>query len=132
MFLPYEPGRLIREYGMLDMFTMIRAYAEYMLSDAQKIFVTAPARVMSTVFKKDDKLMIHFVNGIGQRPLLETIPCFNMEVCVKLDGKKVKSVKSKIAGAEVQYGVEETMLKIKLPRLETWDMILVEYENSAG
>jgi hypothetical protein len=132
MFLPYESGRLIREYGMLDMFTMIRAYAEYMLSDAQKIFITAPARVMSTVFKKDDKLMIHFVNGIGQRPLLETIPCFNMEVCVKLDGKKVKSVKSKIAGAELQYGVEEAMLKIKLSRLETWDMILVEYGNGAG
>jgi hypothetical protein len=132
MFLPYEPSRLIREYGMLDLFTMIRAYAEYMLSDAQNIFIKAPVRVMSTVFKRENKLMVHFVNGIGRRPLLETIPCFNLEVCVKLDGKKVKSVKSKIADAELQYRVEEAMLKIKLSRLETWDMILVEYENSVG
>jgi hypothetical protein len=132
MFLPYEPGRLIREYGMLDLFTMVRAYTEYMLSGAQKIFITAPARVMSTVFKKDNKLMIHFVNGIGRRPLLETIPCFDLEVSVKLDGKKVKSVISKIAGEKLQYSVEEAMLKVKLSRLETWDMLLVEYGNGAG
>jgi hypothetical protein len=129
MFLPYEPSRLIREYGMLDMFTMIRSYTEYMMGDAQDIFITAPARVMTSVFKKENKHMIHFVNGIGQRPLLETIPCFDLEVCLKLNGKKVQSVKSKIAGAELQYAVEEAALKIKLSRLEIWDMLLVEYEK---
>jgi hypothetical protein len=129
MFLPYEPSRLIREYGMLDMFTMIRSYAEYMLGDHQKISFSIPARVISTVFKKENKQMIHFVNGIGQRPLLETTPCFNLEVCVKLDGKKVKSVISKIAEIEVDYSVSEDTLKIHLKRLDVWDMLLVEYGN---
>jgi hypothetical protein len=75
--------------------------------------------------------MIHLINGIGQRPLLETIPCFNLEVCLKLGGKKVKSATSKIAGMELQYSIENAMLKIKLPRLEIWDMLLIEYEDNA-
>jgi hypothetical protein len=129
LFLAYEPSRLICEYGMSDMFTMIRACAEFMLGDAKNIFIDAPARVMSTVFKKNNLQMIHFVNGIGQRPLLETIPCFDLTVRIKLDGNKVKSVISKIAESKVDYSVSDNMLTIQIKRLDVWDMLVVEYDN---
>ena len=127
MYLPYEPSRLIREYGLQDMFTMIRGYVERMLGDDQKMWVKAPNRVMTTVFRKDHTQMIHLVNGIGQRPLQDTIPCFDLEITLKLEGRQVKAVTSRIAEVPVAYSVQDDLLTLKLPRLDVWDMLLVTY-----
>lgn len=126
MFVSYEPSRLIREYALDDMFTMIRGYVEYMLGDDKKITVDAPKRIIMSVFGKEDKLMIHLVNGIGQRPLQDTIPCYNIKIDIKLGGRKVKSVASKIAQCGVDFDVDGNLLKVNLERLDAWDMLLVE------
>ena len=128
MFLPYEPSRLIREYGLRDMFTMMEGYVDYMLGKDRKVSVKAPSRVMATVFQKDGMNMIHFVNGVGQRPLQDTIPCFDLEASIQLHGRQVESVESKIAGEQVTYSVENDVLTIHLSRLDVWDMLLIQYK----
>ena len=128
MFLPYEPSRLIREYGIQDMFTMLDGYVSYMLGEDRKITVKAPSRVMVTVFKGENTHMIHFVNGIGQRPLQDTIPCFDLTVTIRTGGRKVQSVSSRIAGEPVRFFQEGEILHMELPQLKVWDMLLVRYE----
>lgn len=129
MFLPYEPAKLIREYGISDMFTMIRACAEYMLAEEQKIKAEAPQRVIMSVFHKKNQHMIHLVNGIGQRPLLEMIPCNDLNISIKLKGRTVQSVVSKISDVKLSYDVQGDVLLIHVPRLDVWDMLLISYEN---
>ena len=128
MFLPYEPSRLIREYGIRDMFTMMDGYVSYMLGEDRKITVQAPSRVMVTVFKGENTHMLHFVNGIGQRPLQDTIPCFDLSVTIRTEGRTARSVTSRIAGEPVTFSQEGDILRIELPRLKVWDMLLVRYE----
>lgn len=126
MFISYEPSRLIREYALDDMFTMIRGYVEYMLGDDKMIRLDAPKRVIMSVFGKEDRLMLHLVNGIGQRPLQDTIPCYNIRAEIKLGGRKVKAVVSKIAQCGVDFNIDGDLLKVNLERLDAWDMLLVK------
>ena len=72
--------------------------------------------------------MIHFVNGVGQRPLQDTIPCFDLEASIQLHGRQVESVESKIAGEQVTYSVENDVLTIHLSKLDVWDMLLIQYQ----
>lgn len=130
MFLPYEPSRLIREYGIKDMFTLVEAYVEYMLAENRKITIRAPKRVMITVFAKDNCQMIHFINGIGQRPLLENIPCYGLHVSIKLEKQQVDSVVSAIAGKEVFWETNGNSLEITLSELDVWDMLRIKYKKS--
>lgn len=127
MFIAYEPSRLIKEYAISDMYTMIRGYVEYMLGSDKKITLYAPGRIIMTVFGKENKVMFHLVNGIGQRPLQDTIPCYNIKMEMILYGKNVRTVQSKIAQRKIDFEVEGDVLKLKLEYLETWDMILVEF-----
>jgi len=128
LFLPYEPSRLIREYGLKDMFTMIGGYLDRMLGDRKEITLRAPARVMMTVFQKDNVRMIHLVNGIGQRPLQDTIPCRDLELAVRPGGRTVKSVVSRIAGQELPVRQADGSICITVPELGVWDMIRIEYQ----
>lgn len=128
MFLSYEPSRMIREYGLKDMFTMIEGYVIHMLEGDRRIVIKAPSRVMTTIFQKNNLHMIHFVNGIGQRPLQENIPCYNLGVSVALEGKTVEAVTSRIMGTEVEYTVEGDVLHITMSQLEVWDMLRIQYK----
>lgn len=128
MFIAYEASRMIREYGMQDMFTMIEGYVSRMLGDDRQLTIEAPHRVMMTAFKKDNTEMIHFVNGIGQRPLQDTIPCYGLVAKLKLNGRKVASVVSQIAGEQVDFSVEDDVLTAHLAKLDVWDMLLITFE----
>lgn len=125
LFLPYEPGRLVKEYEMDDMFRMIEAYTNYMLP-RRKVKTTAPKRVMTTVFKKDNLSLIHLVNGIGSRPLIETIPVYGIDFEIRTD-RKAADVASVIAGEKISFSQENTVLSIHLDKLDVWDMIRITY-----
>jgi hypothetical protein len=126
MFLAYEPSRLIREYGMQDFYSIINGYVQFMLGNDQQIIIDAPQRVMASIFRKGHKTLVHLINGIGQRPLQETIPCFDLKVKFKLDRQKVVSVQSKIEPGDIHYAVENDLLTVELTRLDIWNMLLIE------
>jgi hypothetical protein len=127
MFLAYEPSRLIREYALQDLYSIMDGYIRCMLGDDQQIVIDAPQRVMTSVFHKGNKMMVHFVNGIGQRPLQETIPCFNLQLKLQLRQRRVTLVQSRIESSEISYLTEDDTLTVDLPRLDVWNMLLVEF-----
>lgn len=127
MFLPYEPSRMIMEYGLKDMYTIAAAFADFMLEE-KKYEIHAPMRVITTAFRKDGENLIHLINGIGQRPLVETIPVSGIEIIIKLAGRKPKKVEAAISGQRLQWSVRQDMLRITLPQLEVWDAVRVLYE----
>ena len=128
LFVGYEAGRMIEEYALKDMFSMIEACAEYMLGDRKELFVQAPGRVMLSVFKKGKTKLIHLVNGIGQRPLMETVPCAGIVLELPTQGRQITDVKAVISGQQVQWEVKENRLRVTLPWLEVWEMIRITME----
>lgn len=128
LFVGYEAGRMIEEYALKDMFSMIEACAEYMLGDRKELFVQAPGRVMLSVFKKGKTKLIHLVNGIGQRPLMETVPCAGIVLELPTQGRQITDVKAVISGQQVQWEVKENRLRVTLPWLEVWEMIRLTME----
>ncbi len=128
MFISYEPSRLIMEYALQDMYTMIKGYAEYMLADDKKIDFKAPNRIIMTAFEKNNNLMLHMVNGIGQRPLQDNVPCYDLAFEIKLDGREVDNIEAKISCSNISYNVENDILCINVPKLDVWDMLLISFK----
>jgi hypothetical protein len=130
MFLPYEPGSLISEFKMRDFYTMVGAYVDTMLGENKRVEIAAPSGVMASIFRKDNCLMVHYVNGVGTRPLQENNPCYNIKLSMKLNpGDKVKAVSACISGQQVSFDVDENVLTVELPKLEVWDMLKIEFDS---
>lgn len=126
MFLPYEPSLLSATYAMEDFIALIGAYVEDMLAGSQRLVLHAPRDVMTSAHQKEGLLLVHFVNGIGQRPLKENIPCGEVGFTLRLEaGQQVLGVDSVIGGEPVDWRVENGVLEAKLPRLQVWDMLRV-------
>jgi hypothetical protein len=128
LFLPYEAGKLNYELGMKDFVSLIGAYTKLMLGDTQVVDFHVPQDVMTSVYQKDKFLLIHLINGIGQRPLKETAPCHDLGISLKVPaGTKVKQVSARISERPVACEVKEDRLKISLDYLDVWDMIRIEF-----
>ncbi len=128
LFLAYEPSRLIREYGMQDFYSMIDGYVRLMLGEEQQVFVDSPRRVLVSLFRKGSTTLVHLINGIGQRPLQETIPCFGLKLRFKLAGQKVKAVTGRIEPGEIRWTADNDLLTVDVARLDVWNMLKIELE----
>ncbi len=127
MFISFELSLLVRDYGLQDHYDLLGALVDRMLDKDKVFYLNAPQRVMMTVFGKGGKRMVHLVNGIGQRPLQDTIPCHDIQLGVKLGGRQFKGVTSRIAGLALRTVITDDMLTIHIPRLDVWDMLLIEF-----
>lgn len=127
MFLSYEPGRLFKEYGLVDFSRLIGAYADIMLGERKRLKVEAPQGVQVSVFRKDNLIMLHFINGVGHRPLKENVPCHNIRFSLKLEpDQQVEDVTARISNQPVSYQVGKGVLTAELGILEVWEMIRIE------
>lgn len=125
MLLPYQAGMLVERYGMRDFIDAIGAYAGHMLKQPL-VTVEAPADVMLTQFHKNGALLLHFVNGIGQRPLKDNVECHGIRVAVRLPkGKKATAVRGVIAGVDIPFETEADTLHFELPPLKVWGMVKI-------
>ncbi|WP_222429859.1 family 10 glycosylhydrolase [Paenibacillus cremeus] len=128
MYLAYEPSRLYREYGLNDFCKLIGAYIDIMLGEKKQLEVHAPHGVQISLFKKDNLYMLHLVNGVGQRPIKESIACHNIKFSLKLKpGQQVNNVEARISGRPVPYEVRDDVLTAELEELGVWDMVCVEF-----
>jgi len=81
--------------------------------------------IQAMVYGKGDSMMIHLVNGIGQRPLTNTVPFYNLRFRVKTK-EKVTKVTSVIKEEELKWKEKDGYVHVTLSRLDVWDMILIQ------
>ena len=125
-FISFELSMLVREYGLSDHYDLMGGIVERALGEDRTFSLDAPRRVMMTAFKKGNLRMAHLVNGVGARPLTDTVPCHDLVLKMKLNGAKVLSALSQIAGVPLETCVSGDTLEVKIPRLDAWDMIRIE------
>ena len=79
------------------------------------------------MYEKENQILIHLVNEIGQRPLMDSIPVYSAKCSAVLPkGKQVQNVRSVIAGESLNYKEEAGKVEIVLDKLEVWDMLSID------
>ena len=73
--------------------------------------------------------LIHLLNGVGERPLRQTIPLRNLNVTVRLaPGERVVTAKAVLSETRLSFEVVDGHVQIRLPELSVWEAIAVEYQ----
>ncbi len=127
--IPFSVGRLITEYHLSDHYDLIGNILDAALGEKKDFVVHAPHDVQMTAYNNQNTVLVHFVNEVGQRPLLDNIPVTDIWFSMKVpEGKTVKSVVSVIEETEVTYQTADGRVNVKIPKLTVWDMIQIEME----
>lgn len=126
VLLPFPAAKLIQEYHLEDHYRFLENIMANQLGDQMDFWAEAPRDVQITVYDKQGSILIHLVNEIGQRPLLENLPVYG--ICMKIRLKKYQHVLdagSVIAGEKVTCVEKDGIAEIRLECLKVWDMIAV-------
>ena len=127
LFLPFSLTDLIREYKLYDHYHLVGRLADALLG-RRRLEVNGPSTIHVTTFGKEKAQLIHLVNETGERPLRETVPVLDIRLSLAIpEGASVKAVRATLEGQTVTCGEKDGRLEILLPRLDVWQMIVVEY-----
>lgn len=81
-----------------------------------------------TAYRKDRDILIHLVNEVGKRPLMDQITISEVRLKLHRTGnQKTMSVQSVIEDNPVTYEDGEQDVEIKLSNLKIWDMIRIHF-----
>lgn len=126
---PFGLSLLVRKFQMAEHTALIRGLVMALLEE-KMTFISKPVNGLLTyLYQGESKYLVHIVNSIGQRPLMNNIPyndiCFSVRIP---DGKKVQQVYLALSDHHVQAAQEGDWLKICVDKLEVWDMVVILFE----
>lgn len=121
--MPEITGRLITE--------MVSAVS----FSPQPYEIVAPAGVLTNLTEKEDKMVLHLTNWTGnkyEKPWINEYyisPVENIQISLNIpDSKKVVNI-STMTETELKVEKEADKIKIFIPRLESYQAVIVELEN---
>lgn len=130
LFLPFELGRLAQEYKLGEHYRLMQNCVTLLLGEEKAFTAKAPGGIQAMAYEGDGRILAHFVNGIGQRPLTEASPYHDLSFTVKLpEGKHVKAAHARIEGSKVEWREEEGRVLCRLEKVEIWEMVSLELES---
>ena len=130
LFLPFQLSWLIREYGLPEHLTLMRNCADWGARYKPLIQISAPYGLQVSTFQNENSMLIHFVNGVGRRPLTAIMPLYHLEFTVLLPPNMILSSVSSCLGNQKIYAKQkEDFVICRLEKLEIWDMIKLEWKK---
>lgn len=128
MTLAFALSNLILDYHLEDHYWLMRNCLDYMCGENKEFNMSENiAGLLASVYKNDNKVLVHLINGIGQRPLVGNVPYYNATFTVQLpSGSKVEKVTAVIEDEPVIFSQEGNGLTVSLSKLSIWNMILIE------
>jgi len=129
VYFPFSLSGLLTEYRLAEHYTLLRNAVDYAVGAEKAVRVTPIAGLQTTAFRKDGELLLHFVNGVGRRPLGTTIPLRGIEAELRLpDGAKVVSARELLSGEELAVVRDGAAARFTLPELGVWECVRVTTE----
>lgn len=125
-------GMLALEYQLRDHYDLAENLLDEALGEEKQLWVKAPHGVQATAYCREHEILIHLVNEVGKRPLLDQIPVSGIELVLKPDREQT------VCGAwsvieeqpvRVEYREEERAVHIILEQLDIWDMIRIRLDE---
>lgn len=125
-YLPFSLSSLIQEFKLEEHFRLFANAVDLLLNNQALVSVTSIPGLQLTVFRNDDFLLIHLVNGAGRRPLSSVLPLHNIEIIVGSgEGCPAGEAEALISGDILKTQMMDGKLKINVPRLNVWECIRI-------
>ncbi len=134
---PYGSGRvltfafslssLILAYHLEDHYLLMRNCLDYLCDSKEFEMEQNVAGLLTNVYHVGgDRILVHLINGIGQRPLVGGICCEDLKFTLRLPkGKVVEEVTADMEEEMVSWHQKGNMAEITLDRLQLWNMLTV-------
>ena len=124
--LTFMLGRLMGEYRLAEHSRLGRNLVRFMLGEKQTFDMEPVNGLEAVCYEKGQEILVHLLNGIGQRPLMDTIEYHGAKFCVRLpEGGRAEKVELKLSGDEPLWKQEGERLTVEVPRLSYWDMVKI-------
>ena len=130
MTLAFSLSRLILDYHLEDHYLLLRNCLDYLCCRKEFEMERNVAGLLAWVYHgAEDTVLVHLVNGIGQRPLAGSIPYHDVKFMLRLPERKaVTGVKADIEKEEVAFAQDGDSVEITLSKLDVWNMVTVKLE----
>jgi hypothetical protein len=134
MLLAFELGMLAAEYRFAEFYHLMQNCVDHFLGDKKLFAIDGVGGLQASVYSCDKRILIHLVNGVGQRPLTDIVPLHDLRFRVRLSevqgaGLAVETVRATISGQSVPFSVVDGILQAELPKLHIWEMIEIQTAN---
>ncbi len=126
VMLPFRFAELGNTYRLAETYQLWKNLLDMLLGDELGLRMSMLQGLVASSFEKSGRILVHLVNGVGQRPLMNNIVCPDMELDLRVpDGKMVKDVAARISGSGVRWEVRGKYVHITLSGLKLWEMLAV-------
>lgn len=131
LYFPFSLSALMNEFKLAEHDQLLANAVSYAVMRRPLVSVTSCPGLQVTLFRKDNQLLLHLVNGAGRRPLAATLPLHQIEVAVRLEGASVScNVEQLIAGETLEGALENGVLTFTVPRLEVWECLCIPFATA--
>ncbi|MCM3781862.1 family 10 glycosylhydrolase [Neobacillus mesonae] len=126
LYFTFSLSALLNEFKLAEHEQLLANAVNYTLQDNSLISVTSYQGLQVTLFRQENHILVHFVNGAGRRPLSSQLPLYNIEVTVRPEGNVPSSkLHLLLSGQDLEGKVENGVLSFTLPRLDVWECIQI-------
>ncbi|MEY8355856.1 family 10 glycosylhydrolase [Lachnospiraceae bacterium 54-53] len=128
MTLAFPLSELILDYHLEDHYLTMRNCLDYLTGEAKELRLEENVNgLLATVYHKENKILVHLINGAGQRPLAGTVPLWKKEFSIKLpEGAEVTRAVPVLEDEELTYRQMGDVVTVSLKKLSVWNMIIIE------
>lgn len=127
MYFPVRIGALVWKLKMPEHRLLLINTIKWLLRDHLELYINAPSHVYVSLLQGRDFLLVNLANAIGERPLAEIIPVYNIDVKIKCKGR-VKEIKSILNSRELSFQSIDEEISFIVPKLDYLESVVIKLE----
>ena len=126
IMLPFQISRLANEYRLCEFYQLWSNLLDLLLGEKRTLRMKVVQGVVASAYRADQAVLVHLVNAIGHRPLMNNIPYTNFDISVALPaGCEAAAVESGLSDADFTWQAEAGRVNIHVNRLKLWEMFRI-------
>ncbi len=119
---------MLDSYRLEEHYQLISNLIDLLLGERKLVSMDRLPGVQLSCFKKDRTLILHLVNGAGQRPLRRTITLRDIDLVIRVpENASLKMAKALVTGQTVSHRQEQDRIYLHLSELNAWEAIFLEW-----
>lgn len=129
MYCAFSLGALLREFKLAEHEMLLANAINYLYEGNPLLSVTSYPGLQVTLFRTENELLLHLVNGAGRRPLAGTLPLHDIKVRLRTGTSQAEETVHKLgallSGDSIDGCAADGALTFTVPRLEVWECIRI-------
>lgn len=126
--IPFAMHTMLDRYRLEEHYQIISNLIDLLLGEDKMVSMKRLPGVQLTCFTKDKTLVLYLVNGVGKRPLRQTIQLRDIDIVVCIpENVPLKKVKALVTGQKVNYRQEQDKIYLHLCELNAWEAVCLEW-----